>query len=61
MRYQKNIGQGGSDKENKTAERPERATNEDVCRCKEVSEMKPRQLLKLMISDLTSRKKKKTG
>jgi len=61
MRYQKNIDQSGPGKENKTVEKPEPAAAEDVCRCKEVSEMKPSQLIRLMISDLTFRKKRKKG
>ncbi len=35
------------------------AGKEDACRCKKVSEMKPRQLFGLMISDLAFWKKRK--
>ncbi len=34
---------------------------EDSCRCKEVSEMNPRQLLRLMMGDLAFWKKMKKG
>jgi len=34
---------------------------EDTCRCKETSEMTPRELLRLMFSDLTFWKKGKKG
>ena len=61
MRNKKTIDQNSSGKENKTAEGSERAANDDACRCKEVSEMGPRQLVKLMISDLAFWKKKKGG
>jgi len=59
MSYKKTMYQGVPGKESKTAEGPERAANNDVCRCKEVSEMGPRQLFKLMISDLAFWKKRK--
>jgi len=61
MHYKKTIDQSGSGKEYKTAEGPKRASNDDACRCQEVSEMGPKQLFKLMISDLTFWKKKKSG
>ncbi len=37
------------------------AGKEDACRCKEASEMKPRQLFRLMISDLAFWKRAKKG
>jgi len=61
MRYPKTIDPGIPGKKNKTAGWPEGATKDDFCRCKEVSKMKPRQLLRLMISDLTFWKKRKKG
>jgi hypothetical protein len=60
MRYQKTADPAGPRKEKKTAEGWAGAANDD-CRCKEVSEMKPRQLFRLMISDLAFWKKKKKG
>jgi hypothetical protein len=61
MRYQKTIDPGGLGKEKKTSEGPAGAANDDVCRCKEVAEKEPRQLFRLMISDLAFWKKKKKG
>jgi hypothetical protein len=60
-RYQKILGPGGPGKEKKAAERQAGAGNDDTCRCKEVSEMKPRQLFGLMISDLAFWKRTKKG
>jgi hypothetical protein len=61
MRYQKTVDPGGPGKEKKTAEGRAGAVSDDVCRCKEVSEMEPRRLFRLMISDLAFWKKKKKG
>jgi hypothetical protein len=61
MRYKKTIDQGIPSKENRTHEEPNRAAKDDVCRCKEVSDMEPRQLFKLMISDLAFWRKRKKG
>jgi hypothetical protein len=55
-RFQKTIGPGGPAKEEKAA-----AGKNDACRCKEVSEMPPRKLLGLMLSDLAFWKKRKRG
>jgi hypothetical protein len=44
-------------KEKETVTLQARAGEEDACRCKEASEMTPRQLLRLMISDLAFWKK----
>ncbi len=60
-RYQKTSGPGGPVKENKTAERHAGAGKDGTCRCKEVSEMPPRKLFGLMISDLAFWKKAKKG
>jgi hypothetical protein len=60
-RHQKTVDPGGPEKEKKTAERQAGAGSDDTCRCKEVSEMKPRKLLGLMISDLAFWKKAKKG
>lgn len=60
-RYQKTAGPGGPGKEKKTAERQAGAGSNDACRCKEVSEMKPRKLFGLMISDLAFWKRTKKG
>ncbi len=59
MRHQKIMDSGSSGKENKMVEGTEGATKDDVCRCKEVSKMEPRQLLRLMMSDLAFWKKTK--
>ena len=48
-------------KEKETAALQTGAGKEDSCRCKEASEMRPRQLLRLMISDLAFWKKAKKG
>jgi hypothetical protein len=54
---QTNAGPGGPGKENKPADAPAKADKDDPCRCKEASTMTPRELLKLMIGDLTFWKK----
>ncbi len=59
MRFQKTSDPGGPGEKNETAKGPVREANDDACRCKEVSEMEPRQLFRLMISDLAFWKKKK--
>ena len=59
MRYQKTIDSRNLGKENKNDEGLEGTAKDEVCRCKEVSEMQPRQLFKLMISDLAFWKKRK--
>lgn len=46
-------------KERKPVEPQAAAGKDDDCRCKEASEMKPRELLKLMFSDLSFWKKTK--
>jgi hypothetical protein len=56
IRYQKTVSQDDPEKEKKTAE-PQ--SGDDACRCKKTSEMTPRELLKLMISDLAFWKKAK--
>jgi hypothetical protein len=60
-RYQKTVDPGGPGKEKKAAERQAEAGKDDACRCKEASKMTPRQLLRLMISDLAFWKKAKKG
>jgi hypothetical protein len=57
-RYPKTLDQDDPKKENITEEVPVEAGNEADCRCKEASTMTPRELLKLMISDLALWKKK---
>ncbi len=61
MRYQKTVGPGDPGKEKKIAERQAEAGKDDACRCKEASEMTPRELLKLMMRDLAFWKKEKKG
>jgi len=57
--YKKAAVPGGPEKENQTAKGQAGAGGEEACRCKEASEMRPRQLLRLMISDLAFWKKAK--
>ena len=44
-------------KEHEAAAQQEREMHDDSCRCKEASTMSPRELLRLMIGDLTFWKK----
>ncbi len=60
-RYQETVHPGGTGKEKKTAERQAGAGSDDTCRCKESSEMTPRELLRRMFSDLAFWKKAKKG
>ncbi len=55
----KPIQPGGPGDEKKTVE--PQASADDDCRCKSASLMSPRQLLRLMIDDLSFRKKPKKG
>jgi len=55
VHYQDGIS---PEKEKKPAEQATAGKNDD-CRCKEASEMTPRELLKLMFSDLSFWKKAK--
>jgi hypothetical protein len=57
---EKTVQPGGPGNEKKTAE-PQTQAAGDACRCKETALMTPRQLLRLMISDLSFRKKGKKG
>lgn len=57
--FHKTVDPASAGKEKKTATPPAGAGKEDTCRCEEVSEMKPRQLLGLMLSDLAFWKKAK--
>jgi hypothetical protein len=57
-RYPKTMGQTQPEKENRTAEEHAVESKDDDCRCKEASNMTPRELLKLMISDLAFWSKK---
>jgi hypothetical protein len=59
VRYQKTVDSDDSGKEKNTAENQSAAGSEDTCRCKETSKMTPRELLRLMMSDLTFWKKAK--
>ncbi len=52
IRYGKKVNPADSRGERKSADPQVRARN-DACRCKETSEMTPRELLKLMINDLS--------
>jgi hypothetical protein len=56
---QKNIGQKGPENEKKTQD--PHAGHDDSCRCKETSQMTPRELLKLMMKDLAFWRKEKKG
>jgi hypothetical protein len=59
LRYPKTIHDGSQKEEQKTAVSQVEAGKDDACRCKEVSEMSPRELLKLMMHDLAFWKKTK--
>lgn len=54
---QKAVDPGGPGKEKEGADPQARAGKDDACRCKEASKMTPRELLRLMIGDLTFWKK----
>ena len=55
---QKAVDPGDTGKEHDMAGPPQaKADNDDSCRCKEASKMTPRELLRLMIGDLTFWKK----
>ena len=58
-REQKASEPVGSEKEKEAAKERTGAGTGDACRCKETSEMTPRQLVGLMISDLAFWKKTK--
>ncbi len=60
-RYQKTVDPGGAGIEKKPAETQAETGKDDACRCKEASEMTPRELLKLMMKDLAFWKKAKKG
>ncbi len=59
VRHQKNVDPGVSENEKKSGEPQEGAGNNGTCRCKEASEMTPRELLRLMMGDLAFWKKEK--
>ncbi len=58
-RYPKTIEPGALGKENEVAERRVGEGKDEACRCKETSKMSPRELLKVMLSDLAFWKKGK--
>ncbi len=58
-RYQQTVYPRGPEKEEEPVESQTVAAKDDDCRCKEASEMSPRELLKLMLSDLSFWKKTK--
>lgn len=61
-RYQKIAGPSSPGMEKKIAElQSKEEGKDDSCRCKEASEMTPRELLKLMMNDLAFWKKVKKG
>jgi len=55
--YYGTDNRGNSLKEKKNEEKKMEVASEETCRCKEASNMTPRQLLGLMISDLAFWKK----
>jgi hypothetical protein len=55
--YSRTDDPEGPGKEQVAGELQERAGKDDPCRCKEASTMTPRELLRLMIGDLTFWKK----
>jgi hypothetical protein len=58
-RYQKTIDPDGPEKDKKPAKTHAGAGHDDSCRCKETSQMTPRELFKLMMRDLAFWKKAK--
>jgi len=60
-RYNKIDDPSGPGKEKEAAEMQAGAGKDDTCRCKETSKMTPRELLRLMFSDLAFWKKVKKG
>ncbi|NTW59182.1 MAG: hypothetical protein HGB21_03810 [Nitrospirae bacterium] len=62
IRHQEAVHKaGGQGNEKKPAEAQAGAGKGDACRCKETSQMTPRELLKLMMNDLAFWKKEKKG
>lgn len=57
--HDQKIDPGMVVKEKKTGQAGEKSAVDDSCRCREVSEMKPGDLLRLMMSDLAFWKKPK--
>ncbi len=58
IRYGKKVNPAVSGDERKAAD-SQAGPDQDACRCKETSAMTPRELLKLMVSDLSFWKKGK--
>lgn len=58
-RDQKPSGPAGPAEESVTAKRQAETEKDGSCRCKEVSEMPPRRLFRLMLSDLAFWKRAK--
>jgi hypothetical protein len=62
IRHQETVHKvGGQGNEKKLAEAQAGAGKGDACRCKETSQMTPRELLKLMMNDLAFWRKEKKG
>lgn len=59
IRNLKTIGTGGPEKEKERTDVHAGTDHDEACRCKETSKMTPRELLKLMMSDLAFWKKPK--
>ena len=57
--YRKTVEPGGQGMDKITAEKTAKTGEDDACRCKETAHMTPRELLKLMMSDLAFWKKDK--
>jgi len=60
-RYKKTVKNCDPEKVEKNPESRGGGSSDGTCRCKETSEMTPRELLKLMVSDLSFWKKAKKG
>jgi len=61
-RHQETVHMAGSQgNEKKSAEAQKGVGKDDTCRCKETSQMTPRELLKLMMNDLAFWRKEKKG
>ena len=56
-----NTAQPAGPGDTKETVRPHAQSVGDLCRCKETAVMKPRELLQVMINDLSFWKKKKKG
>jgi hypothetical protein len=59
IRHQKSVDPRGRKAPNEADEKQAGSVNDDACRCKKTAHMNPRELLRLMISDLAFWRKEK--